>query len=548
MTQGEAVETESTTCNTTNVGPEVGHNGVLTPDESPRGETEMAVGRVFAEILGISALPRTESFFNLGIDSLSVTVVCARLEKATGVRIRFSQLFRTPTVATLAAWIDTTRDELSGGPTVTARPLGATLVAITPRMAQTIPMGIIMRMAWWLEGEIDDAALEMAASDFHRRHQALHARYLTGPDLGLAEVPADPGQADFRRLPQEDSDSGACDAILRTLDEPLPLSEGQVWRCAIVRSRQSGRTMFGIGMDHSASDGRSVEVMMSDLATAYSARTAGSAPQWPGRVASLAEMAADYRHQLAAQDADGQRRYWRDELQGLPACHLPGRKDVTEVSGPAVARNFTLRKTQLRIWEDYARSNGMSASVGVGAAYVQAIIREGGPGDFGLMVGLANWAGEIINRTVTNRVGNIFLRPNGPSRSGSHLLSRMSHSYHRAMAARDVLIDPHEYENLFGGEDSDAMILFRNMPHMVYNARPRLTLGNVTGSLAPEFDTWDESRRELMLEVIQGPEGLEMHVIVRTDHYEASLADRLGQHIIDIINDGPERLEIETAL
>jgi acyl carrier protein len=541
MTQGEAVETEST-----NVGSEVGHNGVLSPDEGPRAETVTAVGRVFAEILGISAVPYTESFFDLGIDSLSVTLVCARLEKATGVRIRFSQLFRTPTVAKLAAWIDTTRDELSGGPTVTARPLGSTLVAITPRMAQTIPMGITMHMVWWLEGEIDDAALEMAASDLHRRHQALHARYLTGPDLGLAEVPADPGQADFRRLPQEDSDSGACDAILRTLDEPLPLSEGRVWRCVIVRSRQSGRTMFGIGMDHAAGDGRSAEVMMSDLATAYSARTAGSAPQWPGRVASLAEMAADYRHQLEAQDADGQRRYWLDELHGLPACHLPGRKDVTKVSGPAVARSFTLRKTQLRIWEDYARANGMSASVGVGAAYVQAIIREGG-WDFALMVGLANWAGEIINRTVTNRVGNIFLRPNGPSQSGSHLLSRMSDSYHRAMAARDVLIDPHEYENIFGSEGSDGMILFRNMPHMVYNTRPKLTLGNATGVTPPEFDTWDECRRELMLEVIQVPEGLQMHLIVRTDLYEASLADRLSQHIIDIINDGPERLEAETA-
>ena len=547
MTQRKDLETESAVLGTGNVGSRADHSRVLTPDESPRGETEVTIGRLFAEMLGISGLPRTASFFDLGLDSLSVTVACARLEQATGIRIRFSQLFRTPTVARLAAWIDAARDRMNGGPGIAARPLGASLVAITPRMAQTVPMGIVMRMAWWFDGELDDAVLESAASDVHRRHQALHARYLAGPDLGLAELPADPGQAEFHRLPQEDSDGAACDAILRALGQPLPLSEGQIWRCAIVRSRQSGRTLFGIGVDHTAFDGRSIEIMAADLSAAYSARAAGTAPQWPGRVASLAEMAADYRHQLAAQNADAQRQYWRDELHELPACHLPGRKDAPGMSGSAAERSFTVHKAQLRSWEDYARANGMSASVGVGAAYVQAIIREGGPRDFGLMIGLANWAGEIINRTITNRVGNIFLRPNGPRRSGSHILTRMRDSYNQAMAARDVLIDPSEYVKVFDAEQLDGLSIFWDMPHMVYNSYPALSLGGITGPLAPEFSAWEDSRRELMLEVVRGPEGLRMHMIVRTDRYEASLADRISQHIIDIINDGPERLELETA-
>jgi hypothetical protein len=38
-----------------------------------------------------------------------------------------------------------------------------------------------------------------------------------------------------------------------------------------------------------------------------------------------------------------------------------------------------------------------------------------------------------------------------------------------------------------------------------------------------------------------------MDMIVRTDMYEASLADRLSQHFIDIIDDGPEQLELDSA-
>lgn len=519
---------------------------VVSPEEIPRGETETVLGGLLAEVIGIPHLPRTTSFFDLGLDSLSVAVACARLEQATGVRVSFSQLFRTPNVAELAAWVDAARDQLGGGPGIPAKPSagkGAELVAITPRQAHTVPMGLVVNAAWWFDGEIDDAALESAANDVHRRHQALRARYFAGPDLGLAEVPADPGQAEFHRLPPEDSDKAALDALLRTLRQPLRLDEGEVWRCAVVRSGPDGRTLFGVAADHAGFDGRSLTILTTELSTAYAAHLAGKEPQWAGRVATLAEMAADYRHQVAAQDPDAQRRYWREELRDLPACRLPGRNDGPAQSvGPAKECAFTVPTAQLRVWEDYARVNGMSASVGIAASYVQSVIRAGAEPDFGLGVALANWSGEIIDRTITNRVGNIFLRPNGPSNPGPHLLARMRESYNRAMAARDVLVDPTEYVGIAGDKN-----VLDGIVGMVYNSYPPLDLGGVVGKYARELRVWTGNLRDIFVEVETGPEGLGMHMIARTDRYEPGLADRLGEHFMDIINNGPERLERETA-
>jgi aryl carrier-like protein len=550
MTQREDLETGGMALSAGDAGLSADHGQVPTPDESPQGETELTIARVFAEILGRPGLPRTASFFDLGLDSVSVTVACARLEQVTGERVRFSQLFRTPTVAGLAAWVDATRDQLSDGPVTAAAAAaseGAALVAITPMMAETVPTDIVTELAWTFDGEIDEAALEGAASDVHRRHQALHAAYLPAPDLGLAELPADPGRAQFHHLGVEDSDTAAQDALWRTLRQPLRLGAGEVWRCAIVRSRPTGRTLFGAAVHHAAFDGRSAGILAEELSAAYSARAAGTVPRWPGRVASLAEMAADFRHQLAAQDVDAQRRYWRDEFRGLQACHLPGRNDGPAApGGPATERVFTVPNAQLRIWEDYARAHGMAASVGIGSAYVQAIIRAGGPRDFGLMAAFGNRAGEVIDRSITNRVGNMFLRPNGPSRSGPHLLARMRDAYHQAQAVRDILLDPKEVVGVFSGERSDGVSL-RGMPCMVYNQpMPALSLGGVTGTFAPELLDWAKSWLDLVLEVVPGPEGLTMHVVVRTDIYEASLADRLSQDFTDIISDGPERLELET--
>jgi acyl carrier protein len=559
MTQQEHLETGQTALMTGMAGGQADHSQMLTPDDSPQGETEITVGRLFAEMLGVSVLPRTASLFDLGLDSVSVTVACARLEQTTGVRIRFSQLFRTPTVAKLAAWIDAARDKLSDERGVPANPPAAeavALVAITPMQAEAVPITkLVVEIAWWFDGEIDDAALESAASDIHRRHQALHARYLTGPEHGLAELPADPAQAQFHRLGQKHSDTAASDALWLALRQPLRLGEGEIWRCAIVRSAQSGRALFGLAVHHAAFDGRSWDILMTELPVAYTARAAGTLPRWPGRTATLAEMAADFRHQLAAADADGQRRYWRDELRGLPACRLPGCKDVVPPSagvrysgpGPATYRSFTVENTQLRIWDDYARAKGMSPSVGMAAVYVEAIVRTGGTRDFGLMVSIANRAGEIIDRTITNRVGDIVLRPNGPSRSGPHILARMQDAYLQAMAARDVLLDPKELGSLLSGESSDGVIHLDRLAGLNYNSIPLLGLGGVAGTLAPELETETKGMYGVMLHVVPGSAGLSMDIKVRTDMYDESLADRLSQNFVDIISNGPERLELESA-
>ncbi|MFJ6195037.1 condensation domain-containing protein [Micromonospora sp. NPDC092111] len=523
-------------------------SGVLSTDESPQGETESTVARIFGEMLGVSSLPRMASFFDLGLDSVAVTVACARLEQATGIRVRFTQLFRTPTVAQLAAWIDASGG--NGGPSTPVAPSAdrsAELVAITPMQAHTVPMDIVPRFAWWFDGRLDEVALATAATDVHRRHQALHARYLFEPDLGLAEVPTDPGQARFQRLAEHEDDGTASDALWQALEQPLHIDQGEVWRCVVVRSRQSGRTLFGVAAHHAAFDGRSLEILTAELSAAYSARTAGRAPRWPGRTASLAEMAADYRHQLAAQDAEAQRRYWLNELRDLPPCRLPGcNAEPPEPSGPASDFSFTLPHTKLRAWDDYASANGMPSSVAMVAVYVQSLIRAGAPHDLGLMVTIGNKAGALIDGTITTRVGNILLRPNGPFRSGPNLLARMRDSYLQGMAARDVLLDMKQMASILGGSGGlEAM--FIGKPAVVYNSMPALSLGGIAGVMDSKMDEWSTSVHGFVLEVLPVTDGLEMHMVVRTDIYDASLSGQLGQHFADIIDNGPERLELETA-
>lgn len=536
--------------------------------DDPRGATETAVAGIFAEILAIASVSRVVSFFDLGGDSLAVGRVCARLEQATGAKVTASQVFRTPTVEGLAAWLDASRDAASHA-TATPRsgqpqddapeekdmvtePSPGTLVALTPMQAAMVPTPLVSEVAWWIDGPVDVDALELAAGDVQRRHQSLYARYIvSGPAMGHAMVPAEAGAVQFHRLPPADTDAAAAGAVRAVLAQPLQIEDGEVWRCAVVRSTATGYSLFGVFAHQAAFDGWSASILAADLSTAYAARVAGTEPLFAAPTASLAEYEAGYRQQVAAIDIAAQRQYWRGEFHDLQPSYLPGR--TTEPAGPVgpvASPAFTVEPAHLLPWEAYGRSKGMTAFVWIAAAYTEALIRAGAAPDLGLMVTTANRGNELFDRTITCRIGPACLRPNGPTRNGQHLLARMHEAYTNAMGAMDLLLNTAEVSRAAGLSPTDPPRL-QAMPFIVYqDPIQALRLGDAMVTLAPEFGptTPEFAFIDLRLHVQRRSAGeLRVTMVVRSDLYPAELASDIGRLFLDVIRDGPAALEQRTA-
>ncbi|MFG2603298.1 amino acid adenylation domain-containing protein [Streptomyces sp. NPDC048514] len=80
-------------------------------DEGPRGELETALAALFADLLGVERVGRTESFFALGGDSLTATRATERLWQTVGVRLTLREFFSAPAVEALARLIEHRRAE-----------------------------------------------------------------------------------------------------------------------------------------------------------------------------------------------------------------------------------------------------------------------------------------------------------------------------------------------------------------------------------------------------------------------------------------------------
>lgn len=102
--------------------------------ESPRGELETAVARLWGEVLGVVDVGRSDSFYSLGGDSLTGTQMLREVSATFGVALDQSDLAAAPCLADFASTLSAARqrrrrrvDRMRRGPsTVPLRPVSPT--------------------------------------------------------------------------------------------------------------------------------------------------------------------------------------------------------------------------------------------------------------------------------------------------------------------------------------------------------------------------------------------------------------------------------------
>ncbi|MNL99869.1 Linear gramicidin synthase subunit B [compost metagenome] len=299
--------------------------------EAPLGLQEMLVARLWRELLGLEQVGRHDDFFELGGHSLLAGQLVSRLRKASGTALTLGQLFGAPTVAGLAALLD-------------SAPAGAVLPQLA---AQATPAGeqvalsytqqrlwflnqldaaagaaYHMPVAWRLRGPLQADALRLALDALLRRHAILRTHFgaSDGVPHQIAGAPfAFPlRQADISHLPPGQREAAAAALHAQEIAQPFDLARGPLLRALLLRRAADEHELLLV-QHHIISDGWSLGILCGELAALYAAFSADLPDPLPPPALQYADYARWQRHAAHAAPLQVQQAYWRAQLDGAPA-------------------------------------------------------------------------------------------------------------------------------------------------------------------------------------------------------------------------------------
>jgi amino acid adenylation domain-containing protein len=489
------------------------------------------VAEVFAALLDRPAVPADASFFDLGGDSLLGGRVCARLGAHLGRPVPVSALYRHPSAAGLAGWLDAVADT---GATDEARTgdeadgVGLTpmqLVFLTRHLADPDDRTGHCVLAWRVDGELDLAMLEAAVADAHWRHEPLRAAYRADPRPGAWL--ADTAPPALEVMPARPSVDDAVRTLRATLADDLAPMDADIWRTVVVPVAASRTWIFGCAVHHIAFDGWSEAVLTRDLSNAYNRLP--PAPRPP----SLAEVAAHHAGMTARADVEAQVAAVCRDLSGVPELVWPGGPGArTEAPGLLVT---TLSLHVVSAIDRLAASTTATRFVVLLAEWAAVLSEMTGQSDFAVGVPVAQRSDARFAEAVGCHMTTLVVRlRGGVLKGGPEGVRATGQVVSQAFAAREAPLDA--VVDRLAPAYTGRPLLFQVLFALQDNAPPRLELSGARTTFLrqPYLDLPVELHTELWPE----PDGgMRVDVAFRPEAVARDVAAEISARFTDRLRD-----------
>ncbi|WP_233842623.1 non-ribosomal peptide synthetase [Dyella sp. 2HG41-7] len=294
---------------------------------APRNDDERRVAAAMEGILSLPDLDVRDDFFALGGHSLLAAQLTARLNREFGITLSFRTLFDAPTIAALAAAIQTQK---ASGAAPAAQP-------IAQRADQSrAPLSLMQSRLWSLE-ELQPGRVTYNAPSAHRLrgpldaaafHLALQALIQRQPILRTAfrregntveqivtpyiEVPLFPAE-DLSGLPENERESALMQRLQTLTDTPFDLTQAPLFSARMFRMGEDDHVFFFMP-HHIIWDGWSFDILYAELSSLYRAFVDGAPSPLAPLPVTYGDFAAWHTQWLEGPQFQTQLAFWRERL------------------------------------------------------------------------------------------------------------------------------------------------------------------------------------------------------------------------------------------
>jgi amino acid adenylation domain-containing protein/non-ribosomal peptide synthase protein (TIGR01720 family) len=315
---------------------------------APRTPVEIALAKIWAELLNLEQVSVYDNFFELGGDSI-ISIQAIAKANQVGLRLTPKQIFEHQTIAKLALVADTnSTTEAEQGLVIGAVPLTPIQHSF---FAQKLPeahhwnQSLLLK----LQQDIEPNILQQAIQHLLAHHDALRLRFRLiangweSFNAGVeSEIPFT--KFDFSALPLEQQ-KAAIEAKAIELQASLDLSNGSLVRVALfdLGSQQNNRLLIII--HHLAVDGVSWRILLSDLQTAIEQIQQNQAIQLPAKTTSFKQWSERLQEYANTKTLHSQLDFWcsdlRKQVAPLPVDYVGGLNTVASSKTLSIFLNET---------------------------------------------------------------------------------------------------------------------------------------------------------------------------------------------------------------
>ncbi|HEY6926868.1 MAG TPA: amino acid adenylation domain-containing protein [Steroidobacteraceae bacterium] len=387
------------------------------PDESavlrrgyaaPENAVERLLVGIWQELLRVGQVGRYDHFFELGGHSLLAVQLIARVRAALSVEIALQEVFTHPTLADFAEQVS--REA--------AAPAAAALLAPVEKAdrQQPLPLSWSQHRLWFLDqlnpaasvayhlpvvlrlqGRLDRVALREAFQRILDRHEVLRTSFQKDEqgravqEIAAVGLPFPLQEQDLRSWPEREREGQAKRIAQEEAQQPFEMTRAPLIRARLVCLAEDEHLLL-VTQHHIVSDAWSLEVLSRELATLYSAFSAGRSDPLPALAVQYADYALWQRQYLRGEVLERQLSFWREHLKGAPPLiELPTdypRPVQQSYRGATVALGLSAPVTK-RLRE-FAQHHGVTLFMGLLAAWSVLLMRLSGQQDLVIGTPVAN--------------------------------------------------------------------------------------------------------------------------------------------------------------
>lgn len=494
-------------------------------------QLEEKLSQIFGEVLNKEKIGRQDNFFEMGGHSLKAILLVAKIHKDLQVEVPLKEIFKTPTIGELAAYIQNKNmneyciiepaEEREYYPASSAEKRLFTL-----NQFEKESIGYNMPGAIRIQGQLDKEKLEKTFRSLIKRHSTLRTSFEIVEDEIVQKIHE---EVEFY-LEYMEVEEDKVAIIARDFIRPFDLGTAPLLRVKLICTGEKGYVLL-FDMHHIISDGVSMEILIKEFVLLYEGR-------------ELLPLKVQYKDYAVWQKGlfekdimDIHEKYWTENLSGeLPVLNLPTdyiRPSMQRFEGDRV--DFHINKERMEKLNDIARTCQATTYMILLAAYNILLAKYSGQEDIIVGTPIAGRNHADLENVIGMFVNTLAMR-NFPKEDKTFfefledVKKNAIKAYEHEQYQFEELVEKLEIKR-----DISRNPIFDTVFVMQSREKEELKIEELT------FSPYELEKRiskfDLTLSAMEVADGLYMDIEYSTNLFKRETIERMKNHFLSIIDE-----------